>query len=105
MADNAEGNEGMARPRALVTGASRGIGKAVALALVKAGHDLAISARTVKPGEIRDNSLTVHRSDMRPLPGSLEETAEAIQAAGGTALLAPLDLTDRASVGAKVIVT
>ena len=90
----------MERPKALVTGASRGIGKAIAIALAKAGHDVAISARTVQAGEVRDNSLTVHRSDNRPLPGSLEDTGAAIEAAGGTTLLAAADLTDRASVGA-----
>ena len=85
---------------AMVTGASRGIGKAIALALANAGYDLIISARTVAPGETRDNSLTVHRSDTRPLPGSLQETAAAIEAEGREALIVPMDLTDRASVAA-----
>jgi len=90
----------MARPIAFVTGSSRGIGKAIAIALARAGHDVVVSARTVHPGEVRDNSLTVHRSDTRVLPGSLDETAAAIEAAGGRALRVPMDLTDRASVEA-----
>lgn len=88
------------RPVAFVTGASRGIGKAIALALADAGHDVVISARTVTPGEQRENSLTIHKSDTRPLPGSLQETAEEIEARGVQCLMVPLDLTDRATVGA-----
>jgi len=90
----------MARPKALVTGASRGIGKAISIGLAQAGYDVAISARTVHSGEQRDNSLTVHRSDTRPLPGSLDETAQAIAAAGGESLAVAADLTELASVGA-----
>ena len=85
---------------AMVTGASRGIGKAIALALATAGYDLIISARTVAPGETRDNTLTVHRSDTRPLPGSLQETAAAIEAEGREVMIVPMDLTDRATVAA-----
>jgi NAD(P)-dependent dehydrogenase (short-subunit alcohol dehydrogenase family) len=88
------------RKIAFVTGASRGIGKAISLSLAKLGYDVIVSARTVAPGESRDNSLSVHRSDDRPLPGSLQETAAEIEALGQRALALPLDLTDRASVGA-----
>lgn len=86
--------------RALVTGASRGIGKAIAVALADTGFDVAIAARTVRPGERRDNSLTVHRVDDRPLPGSLTETAADIEQRGRRVLLLPLDLTDRSAVEA-----
>ena len=58
---------------ALVTGASRGIGYATALALAKAGAHVVAVARTV---------------------GGLEELDDAIKAAGGTATLVPLDLKD-----------
>ena len=58
---------------ALVTGASRGIGYATALALAKAGAHIVALARTV---------------------GGLEELDDAIKALGGSATLVPLDLKD-----------
>ena len=77
---------------ALVTGASRGIGKATAIALAAAGFDVAITARTVHEGEGVDDA------DGRALPGSLDSTAAAIEAAGCRCLPLPLDLLERASV-------
>src|SRR5512132_2906147 len=58
---------------ALITGASRGIGHATAIALAKAGAHVVAIARTV---------------------GGLEELDDAITAAGGSATLVPLDLKD-----------
>ncbi len=63
---------------ALVTGASRGIGKAIAVHLARAGFDVAIGARTRHEGEQREHSSTVASSNTRPLPGSLESTAELV---------------------------
>ncbi len=66
--------------RALVTGASRGIGAALAVELAAQGADVAITARTL---------------DEHPtLPGSLQETAAAIEAHGGRAVPIVADLTD-----------
>jgi NAD(P)-dependent dehydrogenase (short-subunit alcohol dehydrogenase family) len=87
-----------ARGVAFVTGASRGIGKACAVELAKAGYDVAISARTVEEGEEREHSSTVKKSDTSALPGSLTSTAGLIEVEGRQALPVAADLTDRASL-------
>ncbi|MEQ1611214.1 MAG: SDR family NAD(P)-dependent oxidoreductase, partial [Hyphomicrobiaceae bacterium] len=56
---------------ALVTGASRGIGRAVVLALAEAGAHVIIVARTT---------------------GALEEVDDAVRARGGSATLVNLDM-------------
>jgi NAD(P)-dependent dehydrogenase (short-subunit alcohol dehydrogenase family) len=87
---------------AFVTGASRGIGKAIAIELAEAGYDVAILARTVHEGESREHSSTVKRSDTSPLPGSLDGTAELIRATGRQCLAVPGDLLDHPSLVAAV---
>jgi NAD(P)-dependent dehydrogenase (short-subunit alcohol dehydrogenase family) len=95
----------MARKKAFVTGASRGIGKAIAIGLAKAGYDVAITARTVEEGERREHSSTVKKSDTSPLPGSLNSTAEAMRVAGAEVMIFPADLLDRGALGAAAAVT
>ena len=87
------------RPVAFVTGASRGIGKAIALELGAQGFAVAITARTVHEGETREHSSTSKRSDKSPLPGSLSSTAAEIERSGGAVMVLPADLLDRASLG------
>ncbi len=88
----------MSRRVAFVTGASRGIGKASALALADAGFDVAAVARTVREGERFEHSPTRHASDTSPVPGSLDTTAAAIRERGREVLALRADLLDRASL-------
>jgi NAD(P)-dependent dehydrogenase (short-subunit alcohol dehydrogenase family) len=83
---------------AFVTGASRGIGKAIAVELAAAGYDVALTARTVHEGDAREHSSTIKRSDTSPLPGSLDSTAELVRSAGRRCLTVAADLLDHPSL-------
>ena len=85
--------------RALVTGATRGIGRATALALAASGWDVAVTGRTERRGEGRDDSDT---GAGRTLPGSLEETGEGIRSEGTRSLELVADLHDRAALEGAV---
>jgi NAD(P)-dependent dehydrogenase (short-subunit alcohol dehydrogenase family) len=87
---------------AFVTGASRGIGKASALALAEAGLDVVVTARTAVEGERYDYGSTLASSGARALPGSIARTADEIRARGRRALPIRLDLLDAASLDAAV---
>ena len=75
----------------MVTGATRGIGRATAIALARSGWDVALTGRTRREGEGRDDSDT---GSGRRLPGSLESTAAQVREAGGRALPLVADLHD-----------
>ncbi len=90
------------RKVALITGASRGIGRVCAQHLARAGYAVAITARTVNEGEPREHSSTLRKSNTKPLPGSLASTAALIEAEGREAMMVPADLMDPVSLGACV---
>ncbi len=79
-------------PVAFVTGASRGIGRAAAIALAEGGFDVALLARTVEEGRGRNDGDFV--DSPQPIEGSLEETAARVQEAGTRALVLAADLRD-----------
>jgi NAD(P)-dependent dehydrogenase (short-subunit alcohol dehydrogenase family) len=72
---------------AMVTGASRGIGKGIALALAEEGATVYVTGRTVSSGA-------------HPLPGTVGETAAEVDRRGGKGIAVQVDHTDDAQVAA-----
>ncbi len=70
---------------AIVTGGSRGLGRAIALALAAEGAAVAVAGRTEQVWDER-------------LPGTIGETVADIEAAGGRAVAVRADLTDREDI-------
>jgi citronellol/citronellal dehydrogenase len=77
----------MSAPVAVVTGASRGIGRRLALDLAEAGHDVACVARS-------------SRSQPSKLPGTVDETADGVRARGRRAIAFGLDVRDESAIAA-----
>ncbi len=69
---------------ALITGASRGIGKALALRLAQEGADVVVASKSEQSSE--------------RLPGSIHETADAIRALGRRALAVATDVRDEDAI-------
>jgi len=74
---------------AIVTGSSRGIGKAIALEMARAGAKVAVAARTEAGRQSK-------------LPGTIHATVEEIYAFGGEAMPVRLDITREDDVAAMV---
>ncbi|MEX5709828.1 SDR family NAD(P)-dependent oxidoreductase [Parafrankia sp. FMc6] len=72
---------------AVVTGASRGIGKGIALALADEGATVYVTGRTVSPGS-------------HPLPGTVGETAAEVDRRGGKGIAVQVDHGDDDQVAA-----
>lgn len=77
----------MSNPVALVTGASRGIGKQLCIDLAAAGWNVVVAARSSADSPSK-------------LPGTIDETAELVRAHGGQAMPVVLDVRDEEAVAA-----
>ena len=73
---------------ALVTGASRGIGKALAVRLAREGADVVVAAKSEQSSE--------------RLPGSIHETADEIRALGRRAIAVPTDVRDEEAIRSMI---
>jgi NAD(P)-dependent dehydrogenase (short-subunit alcohol dehydrogenase family) len=73
---------------ALVTGSSRGIGRAIAQRLAAEGATVAVTARSYEP------SRSVRAGSTLAIPGTIGETIELIEHAGGSAFGVAADLED-----------
>jgi len=79
---------GLANRTLFITGASRGIGKAIALRAARDGANIVVAARTDRPHP--------------KLPGTIHETVSEIRDCGGSGLAIRVDVRDDASIEAAV---
>jgi citronellol/citronellal dehydrogenase len=77
---------------ALVTGASRGVGRTIAVALADAGADVACAARATDASPVK-------------LPGTIDATVREVSARGRRGLAVPTDLSRAEQVEAMVVRT
>ncbi len=81
-----EKTEALRGKAAIVTGASRGVGKAIAVELARAGAAVAVVARTTRP--------------LAAIAGTIDQTVREIQAFGGSAIAVKADVADEKAVAA-----
>lgn len=72
-----------------ITGASRGIGRAIALRCARDGANIVIAAKSAAPHPL--------------LPGTIHSVAAEVEAAGGAALALALDVRDDEAIAAAVV--
>src|ERR1700760_4289768 len=82
---------------AFITGASRGIGEAIARRFAAEGATVVITARTVEPGTGTFTENAAAEAAPVPIAGSLKEVAAQIETDGGKAVAIQCDVADPAS--------
>ena len=82
------GTTGLRGKTVFITGASRGIGREIAMRCARDGANIVVTAKTSEP----------HAS----LPGTVHSVAAEVESAGGKALALPLDVRDETAIAAAV---
>jgi NAD(P)-dependent dehydrogenase (short-subunit alcohol dehydrogenase family) len=83
---------------AIVTGATRGIGRATAIALARRGYDVVVTGRTVHEGDAAKRPEAEALPELTKVTGSLDSTVAAIEAEGRRGVPLVLDLLDESSL-------
>ena len=79
---------------AVVTGASRGAGRAIAIELGAAGATVYVTGRSTRQQPAPGYAQILALSGLQALPGDIDSTAEAVNAAGGVGIAVPCDHRD-----------
>ncbi len=87
---------------AVVTGSTRGIGRACALSLAGNGFKVVVTGRTLREGQGTVVRPFSGDTSLVTVPGSIESTVAAIRASGGEAIGVALDIMSRSSIDAMV---
>jgi NAD(P)-dependent dehydrogenase (short-subunit alcohol dehydrogenase family) len=87
---------------ALVTGASRGAGRGIAVELGAAGAAVIVTGRSKAGAEAPHYQGVLERSGLSRPPGAIDETAAAVTAAGGTGIAMACDHADPDAVAGLV---
>lgn len=87
---------------ALVTGASRGAGRGIATELGAAGATVYVTGRSTRHAPADGYRQILALSDLASPPGTIDDTAAAVTAAGGRGIAVACDHADPAAVAALV---
>jgi len=83
---------------AIVTGASRGGGRGIAVELGAAGATVYVTGRTTRRSQPSTYGAYKAVAKLDSMPGTIDDTADAVTAAGGTGIAVQVDHTDATAV-------
>lgn len=83
---------------AIVSGASRGAGRGVAVELGAAGATVYVTGRSTRSAPASGYARFLEHAGMSAMPGTIDDTADAVTAAGGRGIAVPCDHTDVSQV-------
>jgi NAD(P)-dependent dehydrogenase (short-subunit alcohol dehydrogenase family) len=83
---------------AIVTGASRGGGRGIAVELGSAGATVYVTGRTTRDAQATTYDAFLAQAGRTAMPGTIDDTADAVTAAGGRGIAVRCDHTDVAQV-------